>query len=318
MKLEQSGVVNLKENLSNLLPELKETNKDTIQVMEALSHFGKLKAWIPFYIKTLDTITLQPSSKYFKQKSDSIFNVKVADEFFLRKDYRDSIYKEVVTSELREKQEYKYSDLPYYLLQKYIERFYNSSLGELSANQFYKPLGANYTSYHPLKKFLKSEIVPTEIDSLFRGQEIRGNVHDQGAAMLGGIGGHAGLFSNANDVAKIMQLYLNKGQYGWHSFFDPETVDKFNKCYYCEQENRRGVGFDKPQLEDVGPTCGCVSMTSFGHSGFTGTYAWADPEEEIIYVFLSNRTYPDATNRKLIKEDIRTKIQKLIYEAIEP
>ena len=317
MRLEQSGVVGLKENLSTLLPELKETNKDTIQVIEALSHFGKLKAWIPFYIKTLDTISIKPSLKYYRKQPDSIFNIKVAEEFYLRKDYKDSIYDEVVKSELREKQEYKYSDLPYYLIQKYIERFYNSSLSELTANQFYKPLGANYTRYEPLKHFPKFEIVPTEVDSLFRGQEIRGFVHDQGAAMLGGVGGHAGLFSNANDIAKIMQMYLNKGSYGDHYYFSPETVDKFNTCYYCKQENRRGVGFDKPQLEEVGPTCGCVSMTSFGHSGFTGTYTWADPEKEIIYVFLSNRTFPDATNRKLIRKDIRTKIQRLIYEAIE-
>ena len=317
MKLEQTGVVNLQENLSDLLPELKGTNKGPITVVEALSHFGRLKPWIPFYIKTLDTLSLRPSATYYQKEPNAIFNTKVAEEFYLRNDYKDSIYAEVVASELRRKKQYKYSDLPYYFLKKYIEGFYNSSLGELSANQFYSPLGANNTCFKPLNRFEKSEIVPTELDTIFRGQEIRGYVHDQGAAMLGGEGGHAGLFSNANDVAKIMQMYLNKGSYGGNEFLYPSTIDKFNTCYYCDQENRRGVGFDKPQLKEVGPTCGCVSMTSFGHSGFTGTYTWADPEEEIIYVFLSNRTYPDATNRKLIKEDIRTKIQGLIYEAIE-
>ena len=134
--------------------------------------------------------------------------------------------------------------------------------------------------------------------------------------MFGGVGGHAGVFSNANDVAKMMQMYLNKGRYGGVKYFKPETIDKFNTCYYCDKEVRRGVGFDKPQLDEVGPTCGCVSMTSFGHSGFTGTFAWADPEEEIVYIFLSNRTFPFASNRKLISEDIRTKIQELIYESI--
>lgn len=317
MKLEQTGVVNLQENLSDLLPELKGTNKDSITVVEALSHFGRLKPWIPFYIKTLDTLSLRPSATYYQKEPDAIFNTKVAEEFYLRNDYKDSIYAEVVASELRRKKEYKYSDLPYYFLKKYIEDFHDTGLGELSSNQFYSPLGANYTCFKPLNRFEKNEIVPTEIDTIYRGQEIRGYVHDQGAAMLGGEGGHAGLFSNANDVAKIMQMYLNKGSYGGNEFLYPSTIDKFNTCYYCDQENRRGVGFDKPQLKEVGPTCGCVSMTSFGHSGFTGTYTWADPEEEIIYVFLSNRTYPDATNRKLIKEDIRTKIQGLIYEAIE-
>jgi CubicO group peptidase (beta-lactamase class C family) len=135
--------------------------------------------------------------------------------------------------------------------------------------------------------------------------------------MQGGIGGHAGLFSNANDVAKIMQLYLNGGDYGGKRYLESETLDKFNTCFYCEQNVRRGIGFDKPQLGKAGPTCGCVSLSSFGHSGFTGTFAWADPEEEMVYVFLSNRTYPYVNNRKLISSNIRSEIQKLIYEAID-
>jgi CubicO group peptidase (beta-lactamase class C family) len=135
--------------------------------------------------------------------------------------------------------------------------------------------------------------------------------------MQGGIGGHAGLFSNANDVAKIMQMYLNGGSYGGKRYLDQKTLDKFNTCYYCEENVRRGVGFDKPQLGSAGPTCGCVSLSSFGHSGFTGTFAWADPEEEIVYVFLSNRINPNVDNRKLIHEDIRSKIQSIIYESID-
>jgi len=146
---------------------------------------------------------------------------------------------------------------------------------------------------------------------------VRGFVHDQGAAMQGGIGGHAGLFSNANDVAKIMQMYLDGGAYGGEKLLKPETIEKYNTCYYCEQHVRRGVGFDKPQLGEAGPTCNCVSKSSFGHSGFTGTFTWADPEEEIVYVFLSNRVYPDSNNRKLIREDIRSNIQQVIYDAIE-
>ena len=148
-------------------------------------------------------------------------------------------------------------------------------------------------------------------------QKVQGYVHDQGAAMVGGVSGHAGLFSNANDVAKIMQMYLWKGNYGVREYLKPETLDQFNTCYYCDDDVRRGVGFDKPQLGDVGPTCGCVSMLSFGHSGFTGTFTWADPEQEIVYVFLSNRTYPNAENRKIIKNNLRSDIQELIYHAIE-
>ena len=172
------------------------------------------------------------------------------------------------------------------------------------------------STYKPIEKFDKSQLIPTEIDTYFRFDTVHGFVHDVGAAMQNGVGGHAGLFSNANDVAKLMQMYLQYGYYGGNQFLKSETINLFNTCYFCEEDNRRGVGFDKPQLEEEGPTCGCISMTSFGHSGFTGTYAWADPDEEIIYVFLSNRTYPDSKNNRLLKENIRTEIQRLIYEAI--
>jgi CubicO group peptidase (beta-lactamase class C family) len=171
--------------------------------------------------------------------------------------------------------------------------------------------------YNPLQKFIKTDIPPTENDTYFRHQVIQGYVHDMEAAMEGGIGGHAGIFSNTMDVAKIMQMYLQRGNYGGHQFFSTKTFEDFNTCYFCKEQNRRGLGFDKPQLAgQQGPTCGCASMTSFGHTGFTGTMAWADPENEIVYVFLSNRTFPDATVNKLSKENIREDIQKVIYEAI--
>jgi len=159
-------------------------------------------------------------------------------------------------------------------------------------------------------------VINIEVDDYFRFQEIHGYVHDMGAAMQNGVGGHAGVFSNANDVAKIMQMYLQKGYYGGKRYLRAETINKFNTCHYCHKNVRRGIGFDKPQLGDEGPTCGCLSMKSFGHSGFTGTYAWADPEEEIVYIFLANRTYPKAGKNLLLRENIRTEIQRLIYEAI--
>jgi len=212
--------------------------------------------------------------------------------------------------------EYKYSDLPYYFLKKYIEEQSDSSLDKIAESYFYKPMRLSHLKFYPLNYFEKSKIVPTEFDTEWRNELIHGRVHDQGAAMLGGVGGHAGLFGNATDVAKFMQLYLNEGSYGGKRFFNAETMNKFNTCYYCDEDVRRGVGFDKPQLDEIGPTCGCLSMSSFGHSGFTGTYAWADPEEEIIYVFLSNRVHPVSSNTKLIDEDIRTKIQGIIYESL--
>jgi beta-N-acetylhexosaminidase len=146
---------------------------------------------------------------------------------------------------------------------------------------------------------------------------VQGYVHDQGAALLGGVAGHAGLFSSANDLAKLMQMYMQKGHYAGLTYFDSVTVNEFIRCQYCITKNRRGIGFDKPQLEGPGPTCGCISDKSFGHSGFTGTLAWADPEEQIVYIFLSNRVYPDAENRKLLSLSTRTKIQEVIYDAIK-
>ena len=317
MQMEEVGTFKLTDNFEELLPELKGTNKGDIRIVDALTHQARLQAWIPFYIGTLDSISSKPSEQYYRKAYKDSFSVQVAKDLYIRKDLKDSIFNEIVKSDLRRKKGYKYSDLAYYILQRYVERYYNASLSELTSNFVYKPLGASRTGYLPLKRFNENEIVPSENDLLFREQEIRGYVHDQGAAMLGGVAGHAGLFSTANDVAKIMQMYLQKGKYGFSEFFKPKTINDFNKCYFCEEKNRRGVGFDKPQLSTDGPTCGCVSMDSFGHSGFTGTYTWADPEEEIVYVFLSNRTYPDSDNRLLIKHNVRTKIQQLIYDAIE-
>lgn len=317
MELVDKGEVDLETRLDSMLPEYKGTDKGNIKLIDLLTHFNRLQAWIPFYRATLDSKTQQPDAKYYQKVYSDKFSIPVADNLYMRTDYRDSIYKRIRESDLRPKQSYRYSDLPFYLLQKYLEDYYGDSLDNLVSDHFYKKMGANKTGYLPLHKFSKDLIPPTENDNYFRQQEIHGFVHDQGAAMMGGVAGHAGLFSNANDIAKIMQMFIWEGTYGDTQFIDPMTFQLFNTCYYCDKDVRRGIGFDKPQLGDVGPTCGCVSMTSFGHSGFTGTFAWADPEEDIVYVFLSNRTYPDAENSKLIRTNLRSNIQAVIYEAIE-
>jgi len=317
MELEEQGVISLDSKLSELLPEYKDSNKENITIKRMLSHYARLRPWIPFYYETLDSVTKKPDSKYYRASYSTDFSVKVANELYMRKDYKDSIQKIIIETELLKRLRYRYSDLPYYILKKFIETHYDKPLNELAQDHFYKSLGANHTIYNPYNKISNKNIVPTEIDDYFRYQKIHGYVHDMGAAMQNGVGGHAGVFSNANDVAKIMQMYLQKGYYGGKRYFKTQTIDKFNTCYYCDNDNRRGLGFDKPQLGDVGPTCGCISMTSFGHSGFTGTYAWADPEEEIVYVFLANRTYPKVGKNELLRQNIRTEIQRLIYEAIE-
>ena len=199
---------------------------------------------------------------------------------------------------------------------KIAEKQTGEKLNEYVAN-IYNQMGMSTTGYLPRNRFSLDRIPPTEDDKIFRKQIIHGDVHDPGSAMLGGVGGHAGLFSNANDLAKLMQMYVNKGTYGGKRYIKDTTLSEFVKCQFCEDGNRRGAGFDKPITDgEGGPTCNCVSPLSFGHSGFTGTIAWADPEENIVYVFLSNRTFPNAENKKLLRMNIRTDIQEVIYDAV--
>lgn len=314
MKMEEEDKIALNDTFEELVPSYSDTEIKNVTVLKALSHYGRLPAWIAFYVSTLDK-DRKPSNEFYRNSPIPGFSTKVAENLFLADAYKDSIYDRIGRQDLKSNR-YRYSDVPYYVMKKYIEDTYDQPLDKLTQDFLYKRIGANYTTYNPLDKFPKNKIIPSEEDKYYRYQTVHGYVHDMGAAMQGGVGGHAGLFSNANDVAKIMQMYLQEGYYGGIQFFDSRTVQKFNKCYFCDKKVRRGVGFDKPQLEKSGPTCGCVSRKSFGHSGFTGTYTWADPEEEIVYVFLSNRTYPSASNTLLVKSALRTRIQQAIYDAI--
>ena len=315
MKLVENGTITLDTKLKELIPRYIDSNKSDKTVKEMLSHYSNLKSWIPFYKSTLDSLTKKPNSLYYNSFYSNKFNIKVTDSLYLLSTYRDSINVQIKDSELND-EKYKYSDLPYYIFKEYIENYYSKDLSDIINAQLFNKLRLANTSYFPKEITSINNIAPTEIDDYFRYQEIKGTVHDMGAAMQGGVGGHAGLFSNARDVAEIMQMYLQEGLYGNKKYFDKSTINLFNKCYYCDDGNRRGVGFDKPQIEGDGPTCGCISMDSFGHSGWTGTYTWADPEEKIVYVFLSNRSYPDSKENKLLNSNIRTDIQNLIYESI--
>lgn len=314
MKLEEEGQLALNTTFSELIPAYSDSELKNVTVLKALSHYGRLPAWIAFYVDTLDK-NRKPSSEFYRKAPTDGFSIKVTDQLFLTDAYKDSIYDRIGRQDLKSNR-YRYSDVAYYVMKKYIEENKKSRLDRLVEDFLYKPIGTLNTGFNPLEKFPKNRIVPSEEDKYYRYQTVQGYVHDMGAAMQGGVGGHAGLFSNANDVAKIMQMYLQDGFYGGTRFLEARTVKKFNTCYFCDKKVRRGVGFDKPQLKDKGPTCGCVSRKSFGHSGFTGTYTWADPEEEIVYVFLSNRTFPSASNTLLIKSGLRTRIQQAIYDAI--
>ena len=316
MNLVDKNIIGLETKLKEIIPRYEKSNKSEISVKELLSGHAALQAWIPFYKLTLDEKN-RPSSKYYSFSRNRTNSVKVSPDLYLRTDYIDTIRNIIEKSDLL-KNKYKYSDLSYLIIQEFIENHYNQNLDQIIHELMFRKLGIELT-YNPTLKYSTKNIAPTELDEYFRYKEINGYVHDMAAAMLGGVSTHAGLFGNAINVAKVMQLYIQNGNYGNQQILNPETINLFNNCYYCDEDNRRGVGFDKPQLEDDGPTCGCISMNSFGHSGWTGTFAWADPDQEIIYVFLSNRSYPtgeSAGKSKLVKENIRSKIQEIIYNSI--
>jgi CubicO group peptidase (beta-lactamase class C family) len=200
-----------------------------------------------------------------------------------------------------------------------VEQITKMPIDEYLNKNFYKPLGLTHLVYHPRDKFPLKEIIPTELDREFRKQLIHGDVHDPAAAMLGGVSGNAGLFANANDVAVIMQMLLNKGSYGGRRYLSEETVSIFTSQQFPQNKNRRGLFFDKPEPDTskTSPTCKSVSLKTFGHQGFTGTCAWADPEYNLVYIFLSNRVNPDATNEKIVKMNLRTEIQQMIYDGMK-
>lgn len=315
MKLVDEKKVDVNDEVSDHLLELKKTNKKKLIFRDMLAHQGRLQAWIPFYQNTLKNG--DPDPRYYQTEQSEGFPHEVANNLYMRKDYPDSMYRIINRSDLIEKGQYKYSDLGYYYIKKLVKLEGDQPLDEYSTDNFYLPLGLQTMGFKPKDRFELARIIPTEYDMTFRKQLIHGDVHDPGAAMLGGVGGHAGLFSNANDLAVIMQLFLNKGQYGGKRYISEKTISEFTKCQFCQDGNRRGIGFDKPEPSGKGgPTCECVSYLSFGHTGFTGTMAWADPDKEIVYIFLSNRVYPDADNNKLIKMDVRTRIQQVIYDSL--
>jgi CubicO group peptidase (beta-lactamase class C family) len=316
MRLTDEKFINIDKTVGDYIPILEKTNKGGMRLRDILAHQAGLPAWIPFYTATIKDVAAR--NRFYRSTPSDSFPLMVAQNMYLSKDYPDTMLSVIAACEVNKQKNYKYSDLGYYFFKYIIEKHSRTTLDKYVDSVFYKPMGLPRTTYNPLAKFDKSEIVPTENDKLFRKQLIHGYVHDQGAAMMGGVGGHAGLFSNAGDLATIMQMILNKGVYGGQRYLSAATINEFIKCQFCENDNRRGLGFDKPEMNysKTGPTCKCVSALSFGHTGFTGTIAWVDPDNELIYVFLSNRVYPDAENKKINTLSTRVEIQEAIYKVL--
>ena len=317
MNFYEDGAFDIDYKLSSYLPYLRGTNKENIIIRELMAHQSRFRAWIPYFKYTVETKKIDPEVYHHELSED--YHLRVAEGLYIREDYYREILDSIRFSALRDNNHYKYSDLGFYLLKEALEGVSNTPFEKYTETKYYKPLGLPTMGFLPLRRFDQERIAPTENDKVFRMQVLRGDVHDQGAAMLGGVSGHAGLFSNAFDVAVIMQLFLDGGAYGGQRYLDEDVISEFTKTQFPLNENRRAIGFDKPMLEydEEGPTCKSVSSASFGHSGFTGTYAWADPENGLVFIFLSNRIYPDAGNPKIMEYDIRTNLHQVFYDALE-
>jgi beta-N-acetylhexosaminidase len=344
MRLHDQGLFHEDSLMGAYEPIPPESNKADLLVADVLAHQSGLIPWIPFYYETLEPldtsqVLVSPNftrtnplkigeGAYFNRHVkyvDSVYQkfyspeypLEVADDLYMRADLKDTLYKRIYDSELLSK-EYRYSGLGFFMFQQIIETTTDTMLYPYVWHNFYNPLGAHTLGYKPLSRFPRERIVPTENDMFFRRQLLQGHVHDMFAAQLGGVSGNAGLFGGANDLAKLMQMFLNGGYYGDRRYINASTLKLYTSCYNCEEENHRGLGFNKPVFweEDAGPACNSASPLSFGHSGFTGTLAWADPEYDLLFIFLSNRVHPDMGNNLLIDMNVRTDVQQVVYNAL--
>ncbi len=317
MKLYDEGEIDVKDKLSKYLPYLKNTDKESITITSIMTHTAGLQSWIPFYKKTLlSSNTLDPTIYSFIEFPG--FQTQVCGNLYIKDSYKDSIINQIVESKLRNNNSYLYSDLGFYLLADLVKSITGKSLDRYVEDNFYRPMGLTHILFNPLERFELTDIPPTENDPVFRKTLIHGYVHDQGAAMMGGVSGHAGLFSTANDLLAISEMLLNKGSYKNKTYLSKKTVNLFTSYYFDQGDCRRGLGFDKPTRGGAKSPCSkYASEMSYGHSGFTGTFIWIDPQYDLIYIFLSNRVNPDAENKKITEMNIRTSIQDVIYQYIK-
>ncbi|RYZ48259.1 MAG: beta-N-acetylglucosaminidase, partial [Sphingobacteriales bacterium] len=308
MRLVEQGKLKLDTNVGSYIPKARNTPMNLTRVRDVMLHQAGFIPYIPFhnFIKEGD----------YRRDSNALFNVKVADSFFVKKEfYTNFMWPRMLNSPIKTQGKYVYSDISMYVMKDITERISGVPLNEYVWDNFYSPLGMQGAGFLPRNKFTRDQIVPTEQDTYFRNTLLEGYVHDQGAALAGGISGHAGLFANANDVAIIYQMLLNKGTYGGQQYFKPETVELFTS----RQSNisRRGLGFDRadPDRSKKYPS-ELASAQTYGHTGYTGTCVWVDPDRGLVYVFLSNRVHP-AVNEKLGNLKIRGRIQDAINKAID-
>jgi beta-glucosidase-like glycosyl hydrolase/CubicO group peptidase (beta-lactamase class C family) len=321
MKLTDEGKIELDAPFSRYWPDFVGTNKEKITVREVLAHQARLQAWISFWQMTLDEDG-RLSTEVFRDHPTENFDVRISEHLYMNRDFRKTMFDTIRTSKLLLRKRYVYSGLSFYLYPDIISNLTGQPYEDYIQSQFFDPLGAYTVTYNPYRYFPLKRMVPTETDDFFRNEKLRGFVHDEGAAMMGGVSGNAGLFGTANDLAKIFQMYIQKGYYGGKRYISEETMNEFTRIQYPDDDNRRGLGFDKPyidnhkkKLDEAYPAVD-ASKNSFGHSGYTGTFAWADPDNGLLYIFMSNRVHPTRNNTKLFGLNIRPAMHQAIYDCL--
>ena len=315
MKLVDDEIVDIDQPLKKYLPKAKGTNKAELTLRDIMAHRARLKSWIKFYESTLSEKGY-PNEIYYHKRKSSDYSLPVTERLYLRNNYIDTLQRKIFESDLRNHIDYKYSDLGFYLIADMVQQQTEMSIDKYVEKTFFSPMGLENIGYNPWDFSSLQRVPPTEIDKYFRKQTVWGYVHDMGAAMRGGVSGHAGLFGSAKNVAELMQMILNEGYYAGEQLLQAETIKTFiSRHPSC---SRRGVGFDLKErnANKSANMCSSASDSAFGHLGFTGTAVWADPKHNLIYVFLANRTYPSMNNYKLNKEDYRPRIQQIAYDAL--
>jgi beta-N-acetylhexosaminidase len=323
IKLNDEGKFSIDDRFSTYWPDWKnsllhKSNKNDLTIRELLAHQSGLIPFISFWKESMENNNF--SKKWYQNTKDSNFDLEVIPGLYLNNKFKDFVYAQILKSPLKNRGKYLYSDLSFLLWPEVITKLSGIKYTDYLDEYFYKPLGASTTTYLPFKKFSDDRLVPTEEDAVFRKVLLKNSVDDEAAAVLGGVSGNAGLYSSANDLAKIVQLFLQEGSYGGKVYFKRSTFRQFNQTQF--PQNRRGLGFDKPSLEDIQVDkknkypCFSASPQSFGHSGFTGTFFWADPFNGLLYIFLSNRVHPSRENNKLSELNIRTEILQVVYDQL--
>ncbi|MBC6606747.1 serine hydrolase [Hymenobacter sp. BT188] len=336
MRLQDQGKFNPDMTMGQLYPEFVGTNKQDLKLRDVLTHQARLKAWIPFwkdYTKprgifnklfgkspdAADVSATKPSElnrRFFRSDSSARFPYQAATNLWARKDFPERIREAIAESPLNEKPGYVYSDLSFIMAPQFVQSASGKPLNQFVVDEIYKPLGATTMGYNPTRRFPLSRIAPTEYDSLFRHTQLHGTVHDEGAALLGGISGHAGLFGNANDLAKVVQMYAWNGKYGGQQLIKPETIVEYTRCQFCP-DNRRALGFDRPAANPSVNSAKNASQSSYGHTGYTGTYFWVDPQYDLTVIFLSNRVNPTRNNNKISDLSVRSHLLQVAIEAVQ-